>query len=186
MPYIAVDVSYQEEGGTAVALVFDKLEDDDFMFTMSIGIVGGHPYVPGNFYKRELPHIRTVVNLVVSMSGTELLEEPLANLRLEPEEIDAIFIDGYVDLDDDPGLGRHVYGEFDGVIPIIGVAKTKFKGVRAAEVLRGKSKKPLFVTAAGMSREDAAAMVADMHGPYRMPTLLKETDRLTRIRPANT
>jgi hypothetical protein len=49
-----------------------------------------------------------------------------------------------------------------------------------AEVLRGKSKKPLYVTAMGMLLERAADRVRTMHGEFRMPHLLSELDRLTK------
>lgn len=56
---------------------------------------------------------------------------------------------------------------------IIEVAKNEFRGAIAARVLRGASKKPLFVT--------AARDVRSMHGDYRVPTLLARADRLCRL-----
>jgi deoxyribonuclease V len=47
-------------------------------------------------------------------------------------------------------------------------------------VERGGSAKPLYVTAAGIAAETAAAHVAAMHGAHRIPTLLKLVDRLVR------
>jgi deoxyribonuclease V len=49
-------------------------------------------------------------------------------------------------------------------------------------VLRGGSARPLYVTAAGLSADEAARRVRDMHGPYRIPTLLKRVDQLCRGR----
>jgi deoxyribonuclease V len=48
------------------------------------------------------------------------------------------------------------------------------------EVRRGDSQKPLYVTAAGVSAEDAASRISEMHGPFRIPTLLKQVDTLAR------
>lgn len=63
---------------------------------------------------------------------------------------------------------------------VVGVAKTRFRGTAAIEVLRGQSQEPLFVDAIGMQREDAARAIAEMTGPYRIPTLIKRADQLAR------
>ena len=69
-------------------------------------------------------------------------------------------------------------------VPVIGVAKTSFRGSGFAQaVLRGTSQRPLYVTAAGMKPEIAAAHVLSMHGEYRIPTLLKRADQLCRSKP---
>jgi deoxyribonuclease V len=66
-----------------------------------------------------------------------------------------------------------------GKIPVVGVAKTKFHGAVPVEVLRG-SGSPLFVTAVGLTLPEAANCIRDMHGPYRIPTLLRRVDQLAR------
>jgi deoxyribonuclease V len=48
------------------------------------------------------------------------------------------------------------------------------------EHTRGKSKIPLFVSAAGLSVRQAAEHVYSMGGPYRIPTLLKRVDLLSK------
>ena len=61
------------------------------------------------------------------------------------------------------------------------VAKTRFASATdAVPVLRGGSRSPLFVSAAGMPADVAAAHVALMHGAYRVPALLKQVDALAR------
>ena len=65
-------------------------------------------------------------------------------------------------------------------IPVIGVAKNRYAGTKAEEVLRGKSRNPLFVTSAGISPVKAAGRIKHMHGEHRIPTLLKLADRLAR------
>jgi deoxyinosine 3'endonuclease (endonuclease V) len=89
-------------------------------------------------------------------------------------------VDGYVVLGTRPGLGSHLFEALDGRIPVIGVAKSEFAGSDAARVSRGRSGRPLFITAVGMSVETAAACIQAMHGPYRIPTLLRHVDRLAR------
>jgi len=72
------------------------------------------------------------------------------------------------------GLGYHLYKSLGNEIPVIGVAKTSFKDNNAfvIDILRGKSKNPLFITSIGIDSEDAAECIKKMHGEFRMPTLL--------------
>src|SRR5712671_2928409 len=84
-------------------------------------------YRPGELFLRELPPLRAV----------------LAQVR----NLGLLVIDGYVDLDPGgrPGLGAHAHAEFG--IPVIGVAKSKFRtATHAVPVVRGSSVRPLFVT----------------------------------------
>ena len=67
---------------------------------------------------------------------------------------------------------------------VIGVAKAAFERGNAMPVLRGDSGRPLFVTAAGMNGHEAAELIRGMHGPHRVPTLLKRADQLARRRAA--
>ncbi len=122
------------------------------------------PYVPGQFYKRELPCV-------------------LAVLRDMTEPLELLVVDGYVFLDGDdrPGLGAHLYEALGRAVPVIGVAKNRFRANTAAiEVLRGDSNRPLFVTSVGIEAAEAAELIERMHGNFRLPTLLKRVDRLCR------
>jgi deoxyribonuclease V len=124
------------------------------------------PYEPGQFYRRELPCLLAVLGKI-------------------PDAVEAIVVDGYVWLADEqtPGLGGHLFQALGGTIPVIGVAKTQFRSARASQaVLRGGSQRPLYITAAGMSREAAAHHIQAMHGPHRIPTLLKRVDQICRQR----
>ena len=92
-------------------------------------------------------------------------------------------IDGYADLDPDgrPGLGARARDEFG--VPVIGVAKTPFRtATHAIEVRRGTSARPLYVTAAGMPRADAASLVRQMAG-HRRPDALRRAGTLARHGP---
>jgi exodeoxyribonuclease-5/deoxyribonuclease V len=42
------------------------------------------------------------------------------------------------------------------------------------------AKTPLFVTAKGIDVDQVRIKVEQMHGPYRIPTLLKKLDQLSR------
>ena len=98
---------------------------------------------------------------------------------------DCIVIDGYVYLGKEKkaGLGKHLSDMLEGKIPIIGVAKNAFADTpEYTELLRGKSRKPLFITAEGMDTEIAKQCIGNMHGRNRIPTLLKRADQLCRMK----
>ncbi len=121
-------------------------------------------YEPGQFYKRELPCALAVLELVT-------------------QAITQIVIDGYVVLDGAGtlGMGGYLHEALNRRLPIIGVAKNRFRANPAAiEVYRGGSRRPLFVTALGVDPRAAAGEVERMHNEYRLPTALKRVDRLCR------
>jgi deoxyribonuclease V len=158
----AVDVYYSEDGlATAGAVVFSDFGDSQGLKTYVRLIRGVKNYVPGEFYKRELPCLLEVLNAI-------------------SEEIDTIIIDGYVDLGIKPGLGRHLWKALGCRKTIIGVAKTYFHGSDAVKIHRGKSRQPLYITSAGIEQAEAAGLIAGMHGKFRLPTLLKKADFISR------
>ena len=161
-PLVIVDVDYRDSEAIAAAVVASSWDAATAIESRTTRIAEVEPYNPGAFYVRELPCILSVLALVKS-------------------EYRAIVIDGYVDLDEHgrPGLGAHLYPHKN--LPIIGVAKTAFRGSSfAVQVLRGTSQKPLFVTARGIDKDHAAMLVRRMHGNFRLPTLIKEVDTLAR------
>jgi deoxyribonuclease V len=160
----ALDVSYGATGGAAACVLFRRWDDPAEAGHHVALIAEVAPYEPGAFYKRELPCLLAVLGLV---------SEPLS----------AVVVDGYVWLSAGGrrGLGAHLFDALGGRVPVVGVAKTTFTGSSFAEpVLRGGSAKPLHVTAAGVEAPVAAGWIRAMHGPHRMPTLLKRADRLCR------
>ena len=69
-------------------------------------------------------------------------------------------------------------------IPVIGVAKTRFRtATHAVPVVHGSSVRPLYVTAAGMPSADAADLVRRMAGRHRLPDALRRADTLARADP---
>lgn len=163
---VAIDVHYREHITKAVALTFKHWKSSKPITIYEAWIAEVAPYVPGQFYKRELPCILKVLE------------------QIDITDIDILLLDGYVFLDDDkkPGLGMYVYEYFQQMIPVIGVAKRAFKDNKkqVREVLRGTSKQPLFVTSVGIEVEEAAANILKMNGKYRIPTLLKQLDTATK------
>jgi len=144
------------------AVVFKDFKDSTPISIYRKKIVKVHEYIPGSFYKRELP-------CIISL---------LADIK---EKIDTIIIDGYVFLRDKPGLGAYLKERIEVTIIIIGVAKSYFKGSDAIKIFRGKSLNPLYISSSGIDPKEAALLVSNMHGKHRMPTLLKQVDQLTKI-----
>jgi deoxyribonuclease V len=161
----AVDVHYPSTGGARAAAVLAADAAFTHMLAERTAVLPQVlPYRPGEFYLRELPPLRAVL---ADLSGLGLL-----------------VVDGYADLDPDgrPGLGAHARAEFG--IPVIGVAKSRYRtAIHAVPVLRGSSARPLFVTAAGMPTADAADLVRRMTGRYRLPDALRRADTLARADP---
>ena len=161
--FVCVDVDYREVGAVAACVCFEAWGDavPAAETVVQIGVV--EPYVPGMFYRRELPCILAVLK--------SLTEVPRV-----------IVIDGYAWLGrQQPGLGAHLYEALGGQVVVIGVAKTRFLRAEPVEmVLRGRSRSPLYVTAAGLDVAEAASHIRAMHGPHRIPTLLKRVDQLSR------
>ena len=161
----AVDVHYLSTGGARAAAVLAA--DAAFAHVLAertAVLPRVPPYRPGEFYLRELPPLRAVLE---ELSGLGLL-----------------VVDGYADLDPSgrPGLGARAHAEFG--LPVIGVAKSRFRtATHAVPVLRGSSVRPLFVTAAGMPADVAADLVRRMAGRYRLPDALRRADTLARAGP---
>jgi deoxyribonuclease V len=158
----AVDVHYLRSGdaGAAAVVAADALFSQVLAEHTAV-VPEVAPYQPGEFYRRELPPLRAVLD---GIGGLGLL-----------------VVDGYADLDPGgrPGLGAHAHTEFG--IPVIGVAKSAFAtATHAVAVLRGTSARPVFVTAAGMPRADAAELVRCMAGRFRVPDALRRADQLAR------
>jgi len=159
-----LDVAYAGVTGCAACVLAVDWKDAQPARELTVPIHGVEPYVSGQFFKRELPAL-------------------LRALEAAAVVPDCIVIDGYVWLNDDgrQGLGTHLWEHFGKSVPVVGVAKKAFAGNAAAvAVLRGVSRVPLFVTAAGMAAADAAEHVCGMHGAHRIPTLLKRVDTLCR------
>jgi deoxyribonuclease V len=160
--FVAVDVHYLDNSRARAAVGAASDRRFAVIACASTAMVSvDAAYQPGEFYRRELPPLQAVI-------------PRSAKLAL-------IVVDGYVDLDASgrPGLGAHVHADFG--VPVIGVAKTPFRtATHAAQVIRGQSARPLYVTAAGMPIEDAAQLVDEMSGRFRVPDGLKLADRLAR------
>jgi len=160
-----VDVDYRGDEARAACVLFRDWADAAPAAEVVEAVRGVAPYVPGQFALRELPCLLAVLGRVAG-------------------PLELVVVDGYVWLGEDgrPGMGAHLYEALGRQVPVVGVAKSRFAGSRfAVPVVRGvNGTSPLFVTAAGMEAAEAARLVQAMHGPYRLPTLLKHADALCR------
>jgi len=104
----AIDVNYKDDGSAVVgAVVFSDYSDSTAYRTYLSEILVVEEYKAGQFYRRELPCI-------------------MAILRIIEEKIHTVIIDGYVDIGERPGLGRHLWKVLDFKKEVIGVAKKYF------------------------------------------------------------
>jgi len=159
-----VDVHYTGAAARAACLLAESWASGTASSEWTVELDSVAPYRPGYFFERELPCLIAALSRVTA-------------------PLEAILVDGYVELDarGKPGLGAHLHDHLERKIPVVGVAKHSFAGSEfASRVLRGESRKPLFVTARGMAREAAAERVFSMHGEYRVPTLCRQVDHLSR------
>ena len=161
---LAVDVYYKNRNACIAGVAFNAWTDAEPSAVFFSTLNGVAAYVPGKFFKRELPCI------------LKLLKEH----DLAPE---CIIVDGFVYLDGHKkaGLGKHLYDALGGRSAVIGVAKQPFKnGPGYCRINRGQSSKPLYITSKGFTIDAAKEHILSMHGEYRIPTLLKRADQLCR------
>ena len=157
-----LDVDYRDDHAAVACLLFENWTDEAESQPIVKRIDDVAPYVSGEFYKRELPCLLAVL-------------EPIQ------DALQCIVIDGYVYLSDTKkGLGGYLFEALGAKIPVIGVAKTRFHEAPAVAIMRGDSQNALQVTAAGMDVQTASRCIRQMHGEFRLPTLLKKVDRLCR------
>lgn len=164
MRLLAFDVGYDEDTALVVAVEFDAWIANKEVATYTLSVSPVEDYQSGQFYKRELPCILALLD----------------HYQLKP---DVIVIDGFVYLDEhkSSGLGWYLYDALEQAVPVIGVAKNaRGEMPQSWQLLRGDSKKQLYISAVGMEQQLAKEHIKSMHGKFRMPTLLKLADSLTR------
>lgn len=171
---LAIDVDYREDHAIASGVLFQNWQSSECA-VINVRVDEVAPYEPGQFWKRELPCIHKLLNML------EVVAPGVA--------LSCIVIDGYVFLDDANvpkwGLGGYLNNSLGGAIPIIGVAKTHFHGIpESTRVFRSTSLTPLYVTATGLNlnvaREQAKKNIESMHGDFRLPSMLKFVDQCCR------
>ena len=167
---LAFDTYYFDNKARTVCLSFDTWTTTDNFVVYSEILEGIEDYTSGEFYRRELPCIVSLLK------------------KIDSDQIEIIIVDGFVFLDDNDklGLGGHLDRHLEGKIPIIGVAKNNFATIEKNKraLLRGESEKPLFITSIGIDIDKATGHIKSMAGNFRIPTLLKHLDSLTKEKTA--
>ncbi len=161
---LAIDVQYENDQAIVAGVMFSNWNDSEPQKIIISEVNEIAPYIPGQFYKRELPCIKA------------LLDEH----QIKPN---IIIVDGFVFLDTNSkkGLGCHLYDLLKKSVKIIGVAKNPFKNIpEEFKLYRGNSSKPLFVTSIGYTLEDSKEYIKSMAGDFRIPKLLKLVDSVCR------
>lgn len=176
---VALDVAYHPDHALVGLVGFEAWTDAEPSDERVVRVEGPPAdYEPGAFYRRERP----------------CLLAALATLAARPE---VVVVDGYVFVGPGrPGLGAWLAAALAEAPPapssatasassaapiVVGVAKSGFSGAtHALPVHRGDSRRPLYVDALGVEPETAAAWLRAMHGPHRLPSLLRRVDQLTR------
>lgn len=165
MMILALDVHYKETYAKAVGVLFNW-EDTKPQKVFSKNIAQVEEYISGQFYKRELPCI------------LELLKQ------IDLEKVECIIVDGHVYVNNDKtlGLGGHLYHSLKEKFPVIGVAKNSFINTEKVSfpIYRGESTQSLFVSTIGTDIDEMSKRIQNMKGNYRIPTILKELDRITK------
>lgn len=162
MAIAALDVDYRPDAAVTACVTFEAWSDEHVLESYTVTSAAAADYAPGEFYARELPCLLAALGRLEAAPGLVIVD---GHVWLGPER---------------PGLGAHLHRALGGAVPVVGVAKNPFRGAPAREVLRGGSRRPLYVTAVGVDADEAAAQVAAMHGPHRVPTLLRLVDQLCR------
>jgi deoxyribonuclease V len=106
---LAIDVHYKQTYAKCVGVLFDW-QDEKPQQVIIEKLTNVAEYVPGLFYKRELPCILAVIE------------------KINLQDLEAIIVDGHVFIDNDfgYGLGGHVWEALSHKKPIIGLAKRAF------------------------------------------------------------
>ena len=165
---VCFDVYYYREYAKACCIVFKTEPEERVICQYCTKISPVNEYISGEFYKRELPCILAVLDEVKEGIGLE--------------KISLALVDGFVLLDKGKkGLGAYLYEALKERLPVIGVAKTPYKGSESClKIYRGQSKNPLFISSMGIDIDSAARFVMGLGGKNRIPDMLKRVDRLTR------
>ena len=161
-----VDVSYLDNFAAVACIISSSTKPWPALRSYTAILENICHYEPGNFYKRELPCILDVFKKI-------------------EEHVSTIFVDAYVWLPDGrPGLGARLYYTLNEEIAVVGIAKNGFMASNESGVVkcifRGSSRRPLFISAAGVSLEEAAKTVSRLPGPFRIPLHMQTAHTLSR------
>lgn len=168
---LALDTYYYSDNDAyTVGILFLNWQDKKPQNIVSCHTSEFAPYIPGEFYKRELPGVLDLIDMI------------------DMSEVGTIILDGFVWLPDNTwGLGMHLWERlgFLDRLNILGLAKTKFSGCEdnSLPIFRNKSTNPLWINTnhpdggkGKIGNQEAVERIKQMHGKGRLPDLLKLLD----------
>ena len=168
---LAVDTYYYSDTlAFTVGVLFNRWTDDEPAEIISSICTKFSSYIPGEFYKRELPCV------------LGLLE------KVDMDKIETIIVDGFLrlrfnDSTEKDGLGKKLFDSLNMPgLKVIGLAKSDFCRTDeiSASLLRGSAVNPLWVQGIGLPDNVAAENIKMMSGKSRIPKLLKILDKETK------
>ena len=163
MNIVCLDVDYRDDHACTGWVLFQEWTDPVPLGEGRVRSEGVAAYEAGAFYRRELPALLAALEVV--------------------GPVDGVVVDGFCWLGPDrPGLGAHLHEALGRRGWVVGVAKRPFHDLPGLQAVRANTR-PLWVTACGYEPADAVRAVESMHGPFRIPTLLKRADQLARSSP---
>lgn len=160
---VVIDVDYGEKEAYVAGVFAEEVHSAESCGFLRLKVKNYGDYESGQFYKRELPCVKAILE------------------KVNPRILDFIIVDGYADFGTERvSLGQAVYGAYG--IPTIGIAKKacQYCVLLDTEVFRGSSRSPLFVTSYGITQEEAKSIVREMSGKNRLPYLVKLADSYAR------
>lgn len=163
---LALDVHYKDDGSAKSVGILFNWNDTQPKEILIEYIKETDEYIPGEFYKRELPCLLKIIE------------------KVNINDLEAIVIDGYVYINNEKGLGLggYLWKALNKQIAVIGVAKNFYHGNTETthQIYRGKSKKPLYISSVGLELSAASDFIMQMSGEFRIPDLLKQLDIITK------
>lgn len=176
---LLTDVFYNENLNSAhiAAIAIEDWSSDTIIKSWEIDKQGiDCEYIPGQFYKRELPCLIELWNNIDEQ---------------DKKQISTIIVDGFYNIwDGRHGLGHHFYDwlcENGYSVEVVGIAKSPCRETseftlpvfRTEESKKCKCRSALWVNGSNMEN-DYQSKVLSMDGKYRIPTMIKAVDKLSR------
>ena len=126
---LCLDVHYEEHAATTGCVGFEDWRDARATMELVVRTQSApEPYEPGEFFRREQPHLVDAIERVRRSAC-----------------VDVVLVDGHAWLTEGrPGLGARLHEVLGGSIAVVGIAKNEFAGGIALPVLRGESLRPKF------------------------------------------
>ena len=176
---LVTDVFYNEINNSAhiAGAVINDWTSDKIVETYELDKIDiDCAYIPGQFYKREMPCLIELWNSIPESKKAQ---------------INTFIVDGFYDIwDGRPGLGHHFRDwliENGYNVEVVGIAKSPCRETnkftlpvyRTEESKTSKCRSALWVNGSNMEN-DYQNKVLNMAGKYRIPTIIKKVDKLSR------